>query len=33
MYIKNIRFYEQRSGVASIWYRSDSLFLEFKYLI
>ena len=36
MYIKNIEFWEQMSGVASvvaIWYRSDISFLEFKYLI
>ena len=36
MNIKNIIFWEQMSGVASvvaIWYRSDSPFLEFEYLI
>ena len=36
MYIKNIKFWEQMSGVASIvaiWYRFDGPFLELKYLI
>ena len=32
MYIKNIKFLEQGSGVA-IWYCSDSSFQVFKYLI
>ena len=36
MNIKNILFWEQRPGVASvvaIWYCYDSPFLEFEYLI